>query len=450
MLVISLGRFIGASRRLPQCTARSCGFSTGPLAASVLVSGERDGKSAAAKAVTELSRKMALGGNDASNLTLWFAKGYGARASEIGPLLREKLGSDGVMIGSSSEGGLIGDGSEVQNETFALSVLSMKTTGVRLFPFYSKDLSNLPTLGRGGSWSELRASAIRPSVLAFCALPLASGPSPQAWCTMLDRALCEPSEGKNLPTIVGGLTVGHHIFIDGVHHTGGAFGVAFLPDGTTGASLDAVVCQGAVPFGPPLKITGVSDNLVTELDGKNAAEVLEPLLNGPQVPGTGRSMAGIFVDEPSGKLTDPMDIAAVSAFSGRPNCIVRPIHNFTPEGHVFISPIMDDIPFKPGMHIQLHCMNKELALDDLRMRAGYDVMAHNFCPPDAAVIISCGARGVSLYEDEGVESASLRQAWGCDVPTVGFFAGGEIGPVGQKTFMHGYTTSCLFMRFPSG
>jgi len=94
-------------------------------------------------------------------------------------------------------------------------------------------------------------------------------------------------------------------------------------------------------------------------------------------------------------------------------------------------------------------MNAELALEDLRMRAGFDVMAHNGSPPDAAVVISCGARGLQLYGSEGVESKALRQAWGRHVPTAGFFAGGEIGPVGSKTYMHGFTTSCLLVRSAS-
>jgi small ligand-binding sensory domain FIST len=36
------------------------------------------------------------------------------------------------------------------------------------------------------------------------------------------------------------------------------------------------------------------------------------------------------------------------------------------------------------------------------------------------------------------------------VPVAGFFAGGEIGPVGGKNFLHGYTASmALFYDTPS-
>mmetsp|Transcript_86333 Transcript_86333/g.241605 ORF Transcript_86333/g.241605 Transcript_86333/m.241605 type:complete len:100 (+) Transcript_86333:2-301(+) len=98
------------------------------------------------------------------------------------------------------------------------------------------------------------------------------------------------------------------------------------------------------------------------------------------------------------------------------------------------------------MQLQLHCYNRDLALQELRSRAEHDMALHGGRPPDAAVIISCGARGVSLYGEEGVESRVLREVWGSDVPTVGIFAGGEFGPVGLKTYLHGFTTSCLLMR----
>lgn len=434
----------------------------GPRAASVLIRGEAEASVAAEKAVAALSAK--LGGEEPPSLVLWFAKGYGARAEPLGPLL-QRLAGGGVVLGSSAEAGLLGDGEEVQEETFALSVLAVRAGKTQLFPFHSSGLGQLPALGRGGSWEALRASAASPCLLAFCSLPLARGANPQGWCTLLDQALSQDEltggaqdttarARARAPTVIGGLTVGKHLFVDGEHHSGGAFGVAMLPEaGRAGASFEAVVCQGAVPFGPWLRITRVAnDHVITELDGKNPKRVLEPLLHGPRVPGSGQTMAGILVDagggdSPGASLAGGA-YGAAAPLSGRPSCVVRPLHAWTPEGHLVLSPVTDDTPYAPGMQIQLHCMNKELALEDLRMRAGYDVMAHSGEAPDAAVIISCGARGAQLYEEEGVESRVLRQAWGQDVPTAGFFAGGEFGPVGRRTYVHGFTTSCLLMRIP--
>merc|ERR1712039_657984 len=97
------------------------------------------------------------------------------------------------------------------------------------------------------------------------------------------------------------------------------------------------------------------------------------------------------------------------------------------------------------MQLQMHCMSAEHALSELRARAEHDMDLHRR-PPDAALLVMCGARGVAMHGTEGVESKALKEVWGQDVPTIGFFAGGEIGPVGLKTYMHAYTTSCLTIR----
>merc|ERR1719401_769131 len=102
--------------------------------------------------------------------------------------------------------------------------------------------------------------------------------------------------------------------------------------------------------------------------------------------------------------------------------------------------------YTAGMELQLHCYNPEHALADLRTRAEHDKAVNGGAPPDAALLVCCGARGAQLHGREGVESGVLREVWGRDVPTVGFFAGGEFGPVGFKSYMHGYTTSCLLLR----
>jgi len=123
------------------------------------------------------------------------------------------------------------------------------------------------------------------------------------------------------------------------------------------------------------------------------------------------------------------------------------MHAFSEEGYLVLSPLTETLPYAAGMQFQLHCFSPEHALVELRSRAETDMALHNGEPPDAAVIISCGARGVQLYGEEGVESRVLRETWGRDVPTVGIFAGAEIGPVGLKTYLHGYTTSILMLRF---
>jgi small ligand-binding sensory domain FIST len=43
------------------------------------------------------------------------------------------------------------------------------------------------------------------------------------------------------------------------------------------------------------------------------------------------------------------------------------------------------------------------------------------------------------------DAESLQGAFGPDLPLAGFFAGGEIGPVGPRSYLHGFSaTVALF------
>jgi len=417
------------------------------VAASGLATGEVEAETAAARVIGELHDGLAGG---RPGCILWFAKGYGARASPLGRALREQF-PEAVVVGSTSEGGIISSGTEAQNETFAFAALALAMPGIRAYPFHTEDLGSLPELGRGGRWADLSSGRSSPCVLAFSALPDAGGHDPQSWLGLLDRALA-PLGGQgpadSLPVVVGGLTVGNHVHVDGQEHRGGGFGLV-LHAVDPSVHFNAVVCQGAAPFGPWISITGVHDgHVITGLDGRNPQEVVRPLLAGPDVPGEGQAMAGVFVDPtPDHQLPGPAAAAlAAAALGGRPNCLVRPLHAFTPEGHLLLSPLADGLPYAAGMQLQLHCMSSRHVLEDVASRAELDVVAHGGVPPDAAIVISCGVRGLQMHGEEGVESRTLQRAWGRPVPTLGFFAGGEIGPVGLKTYLHGYTTSCLTLR----
>ncbi|CAK9035688.1 unnamed protein product [Durusdinium trenchii] len=375
-------------------------------------------------AAREVAERLATS-CESPSLLLFLAKGYGPRSTSVGPLLQERF-KDTIIVGCNSEGGVIATGVEHQQETFALAALALKSAGLSAYPFCG-DLSELPPLRRGGKWSSMEDRA----ALAFSSLPSPGG-DPQGWVYMLDMML--KSRSGRPPTVVGGMPVGGHAFVDGDLQVSGAFGVLL-----EGLECSPVVCQGAEPFGPFLEITAVrADHIISEINGQNPRQLLMPLMHGPQVPGHGHSMAGVFVDpkpdEPHGSWTDAH--LAAAALGGRPNCLVRPMHSFTPEGHLVLSPLTEMTPYTPGIQLQLQCFSPEHALADLRSRAETDMALHGR-PPDAAVIISCGARGRELYGQEGVESAIFREVWGCDVPTVGFFAGGEFGPVGLRTAFSG-------------
>ena len=73
-------------------------------------------------------------------------------------------------------------------------------------------------------------------------------------------------------------------------------------------------------------------------------------------------------------------------------------------------------------------------------------MASQFCDADGHNCDNNKLFVTALYGERGVETGLLRGELGHDLPLAGFFAGGEVGPVGQRTFVHTYTCTAAILR----
>ena len=63
-------------------------------------------------------------------------------------------------------------------------------------------------------------------------------------------------------------------------------------------------------------------------------------------------------------------------------------------------------------------------------------------------LFSCNGRGTRLFAEADHDVSVLRQRFG-PIPVAGFFAMGEIGPVGGQNFVHGYTASVVLFEGPA-
>ena len=60
--------------------------------------------------------------------------------------------------------------------------------------------------------------------------------------------------------------------------------------------------------------------------------------------------------------------------------------------------------------------------------------------PQGALLFSCNGRGTRLFPQPHHDVAAIEQTFG-RIPIAGFFAAGEMGPIGGKSFLHGFTAS---------
>jgi len=231
--------------------------------------------------------------------------------------------------------------------------------------------------------------------------------------------------------VIGGLASsgrgrgGNRLLLDGHALTDGAVGV-FI-DG--GIDVATVVSQGCRPIGQPLMVTRADRNLILELGGQPALQRLRETAAAAsdeerQMMSRGLHV-GIVVDEH--KLDfGPGDFLVRHVLGGDEN-----------SGAVAIGDLVE-----VGQTVQFHVRDADSADDDLRTLLA---TAENDGGADAALLFTCTGRGTHLFGEPDHDAAAVAEALGA-VPVAGFFCAGEIGPVGPRNFLHGFTASLALFR----
>ena len=243
-----------------------------------------------------------------------------------------------------------------------------------------------------------------------------------------DAVLRFLSESAPTVPVVGGLA--------SARVAGGAtalfLGEEVVDEGAVGVRLDGVellpcVSQGASPIGPELTITAADGNIITELAGMPALEKLRETIEALPPDDLelvqGGLLMGIVVD-----VNKPDYVQG--------DFLVRGLMGADPEtGQVAVA-----ADVRPGQVVRLHARDAESADRDLREALSVRMRALGGRPPAGALLFSCNGRGRGLFgcADHDAETVAEELA---GAPAAGFFAAGEIGPVGGETFLHGFTAT---------
>jgi small ligand-binding sensory domain FIST len=215
------------------------------------------------------------------------------------------------------------------------------------------------------------------------------------------------------------------LFLDGEAVRGGAVGVRF--DG-----VDVVPCvsQGAAPLGPELTITAAEGNVILELAGRPAYATLQAVAEQLSEEDQARleRSGGVLL----GIVVEPNKPEYVQG-----DFLVRPLIGAdTRTGAVAVGAIV-----RPGQVVRLHARDAESADRDLRRALGERAAAFEAA---GALVFACNGRGAAMFGAPDHDALAVAQGI-AGAPSAGFFAAGEIGPVGAETFLHGFTaTVALF------
>jgi len=211
-----------------------------------------------------------------------------------------------------------------------------------------------------------------------------------------------------------------------------------LRHGLTGVALwgnieiDVVLSQGCRPIGRHFVITKAEENVIHQLGGRTALEVVQEVLTG--VPPRDRELV-----QRRGLLVGRVINEYQQSFARGDFLIRNPIGLDSSSGALAVDEFV-----RAGQTIQFHVRDSESADDDLR-----SMLARPHGGPVAgALLFTCNGRGTRLFNDRNHDAKLLAESTSSP-PTAGMFCAGEIGPVGTRNFVHGHTAAIGLIRASS-
>ena len=324
-----------------------------------------------------------------------------------------------VLIGCGA-GGTLAAGRELE-DTPGIVVWGASLPGAELETMHltaERDAEGFRLLGLPASISESAGDepAADESLLALCD-PFSFPPEELLAALERTRPHVPVLGGLASASFAGGAV----LLRDGEVHTDGAVAVRLR-----GAQVLPCVSQGAGPVGPEMTITAAEANVIGQLAGKPAMERLGEVI--AALPEHERELAasgvliGLVIDENRPEYE-------------RGDFLVRPIIGADREsGAIAIGE-----PVRVGQTVRLHVRDAASADEDLReaLRAQAEALGSDGAA--GALLFTCNGRGSHMFDLPDHDAAAVEDSLGA--PTAGFFCAGEIGPVGGRNFLHGFTAT---------
>jgi small ligand-binding sensory domain FIST len=239
------------------------------------------------------------------------------------------------------------------------------------------------------------------------------------------------NEAHERVPLVGGIAAGaggagaQALILDDIVHSEGAVGAV-----VSGPPVFTIVSQGCRPIGHEAVITRCEDNVVYELAGRPALERLRTEIaafsSEERALAARGLMVGLVIDEnrPEYAAGDFLmrGLLGADAASGA---------------------LVLGATVRVGQTLRFFVRDAASADEDLHQSlAG----ALDRGRPAGALLFTCNGRGTNMFPAPDHDARVVAGALGTQA-LAGFFCGGELGPVGGKAFLHGFTaTLAIFLE----
>jgi len=344
-----------------------------------------------------------------------------ANAAGIAAIVAAEL-APGATIGCTAEG-VAGTGCEVEAPP-GLSILAASLPDASVEPFVldpGLDADGATVLTGWPAQVDPRApdDVATDDAVILLADPFSFPPD----------SLHDESGNPAARTIIGGMASGGmaprgHRLIFGEH---------VLAEGAVGVVVPgarAVVSQGCRPVGPEMTITACHDGVVEQLAGRPALERVRAVVE--NLPAEDRA------------LVDQGVLAGLVEDGNKPQLeqgdfLIRGILGGDPEsGAIAVGGRV-----RVGQVMRLQVRDHESAAADLR-HALARVPAGR---AGGALLFTCNGRGTRMFPGAHHDAGAVADVLG-DIPLAGLFCNGEIGPVGGRAHLHGFTATLAVFTSP--
>lgn len=371
----------------------------------------------------------------------------------IAAIVRRELRA-ACLIAVSAES-VVGGALELER-TPGVSLFGARLPGVTITPFATSDLEPMDAGTPEGAARVGRAIGAGPDLRAVL---LFADPFTVPMNTLLpalNAARTRRPDGTGIGAIIGGFASaaaapgGNALVVNDMVFNTGAAGVSLRGP----VKIDTIVSQGCRGFGPNLVVTAVRRNVILTLGGRPALEALREAVEGLDDRDKPLLQKGLFIGRVVNEYKDRF---------GRDDYLIRNVAGVeATSGAVAVADFL-----RVGQTIRFHLRDAATAHEDLAMLLDAQQLKD---PPIGALLFTCNGRGTRLFDVPHHDASAVARAFrpvasgealakpGAEisaaepsVPLAGFFAAGEIGPVGHESFVHGHTAClALFRAEPSG
>lgn len=364
-------------------------------------------------------------GSERADLAFLFMTPHHARMLEEGAAaIAQELGAR-EFIGCTAES-VVGGRREHEREP-AITLWAARLPGVDVHATHVR-FDQTPDGNVLLGLPEISAEALPTATLFLLAEPFSFAPD------LFFQRLAEDYAGLS---VIGGMASGaqspgeNRLFLGPETCVDGAVAVAISGN----VSVRSVVSQGCRPVGKSFVVTRADRNFILELGGRPALQQFQDLASrlppeelalierGPHI--------GVAID-------------ATKREHRRGDFLVRNVIGADQaRGALAITDLV-----RPGQTVQFHVRDAATASEDLRLLL--EETAGAGARPEGALLFTCNGRGRRLFDAPDHDAGTIARQFQ-DLPLAGFFAAGELGPIGGQNFLHGFTASiALFEKASDG